>query len=69
MTSKCIIDSKLTVNFKLIDSSGIKMADDSELARVYTYHCDRRSVICVSPIYLGDKWWIRELTLNCKFKC
>ena len=39
MASKCIIDSKLT--------------DDSELARGYTYHCDRRSVTCVSPIYLG----------------
>ena len=45
MASKCIIDSKLT--------------DDSELVRGYTYHCDRRSVICVSPIHLGDTMWIR----------
>ena len=42
MASKCIIDSKLT--------------DNSELAGGYTYHCDRRSVTCVSPILGAGTW-------------
>ena len=36
MAGKCIIDSKLT-------------DDSSKLARGYTYHCDRRSVIMCIP--------------------
>ena len=36
----------------------VLLTDDSELARGYTYHSDHRSVICVSPIYLGDTLWI-----------
>ena len=58
MASKCIIDSKLA-------------DDSSKIARGYTYHCDRRSVISVSPIYmyLGDTRWICRTIVVSDIQC